>query len=150
MGKLCVCGCLEELVGKQTKYASTRCAKKVARELWIKKVYGITMDEYHLIWLFQNGECPICERQLLDESDIANGVGGVKPHIDHEHGGHVRGLVCAYCNTRLIGRLKDHAKAQRLADYLREPPAEGALGRRVIAPGRPKKKRQPRKRDRRR
>ena len=148
VAKLCVCGCLGELVGKQSKYASAKCAKRVARAQWIMKVYGITMEEYHQIYEFQDGRCPICERGLLDESDISNGTGGVKPHIDHEHGGHVRGLVCAYCNTRLIGRLKDHGKAQRLADYLRDPPAVLALQRRVIAPGRPKKKRQPRKRAR--
>ncbi len=145
----CWCGCGLELSGKQKKYASVECGKRAARAAWIYKVYGITMEEYHEIFVFQEGRCPICERELQDESEIATKITGKpKPHIDHEHGGHLRGLVCAHCNTRIIGRLKDHLKAQRLADYLREPPAESALGKRVIAPGRPKKKRQPRKRTR--
>lgn len=109
------------------------------------------MEEYHTIYEFQEGRCPICQRELADESNIDVYVTAkTKPVVDHEHGGHVRGLVCSYDNTRVIGRLKDHEKAQRLADYLRDPPAVLALNRKVIAPGRPKKKRQPRKKDRRR
>ena len=144
---LCDCGCGQPLTGKQKKYASTACVKRAARARWIWRVYGLTMEDYHKIWEFQEGRCPICGCELMDESDIKNSVPEKKkPHIDHEHGGHVRGLVNAYCNTRLIGRLKDHQKAQNLAEYLLNPPAVQALGRKVIAPGRPKKKRQPRKR----
>lgn len=82
------------------------------------------------------GGCGICQRPPRP---------GETFHLDHEHSkgqsGPVRGILCPYCNTRLIGRLKDHTKAQLMADYLREPPATRALGRVVIAPGRPKKKR---------
>jgi hypothetical protein len=37
--------------------------------------------------------------------------------------------------------LKNHQLAQWLADYLRDPPAVAALGRRVHAPGRPPRRR---------
>lgn len=95
------------------------------------------MEDYALIYAHQGGRCAVCGKTFLD---------GKTPHIDHEHGGHVRGIVCAYCNTRLIGRLKSHELAQRLSDYLREPPAVTALGHPVIAPGRPKTKRRKRRR----
>jgi hypothetical protein len=104
--------------------------------LW--RVYNLTPEQYQAIWDHQGGICPITRRKLGETS---------KPHIDHDHvSGHVRGIVTAYANTRLIGRLRDYQTAQNLADYLREPPAEKALGERVIAPGRPKKTRKKRRR----
>lgn len=100
------------------------------------KVYGLTMEEYGLILAHQGGRCGCCGKPFKQ---------GKTPHIDHEHGGHVRGIVCPYCNTRLIGRLKSADLAQRLANYLTSPPAVQALGQPVIAPGRPPKKRRKRR-----
>lgn len=130
-----VCGGL--LTGSQRKYCSTECSRQAGRASWIEKVYGITLAEWDSILEAQGGGCGICARRpKLGETF----------HLDHEHrkgqSGPVRGILCPYCNTRLIGRLKDHTKAQRMADYLRDPPAPRALGREVIAPGRPKKVRQ--------
>lgn len=131
-------GCGRELTGRQKKWcADPECKRWALRVAWIWKVYGLTEADYADIYAFQDGKCAVCGKSFL---------GGKTPHIDHEHGGHVRGIVCAYCNTRLIGRLKSHELAQRLSDYLREPPAVAALGRPVIAPGRPKTKRRKRKR----
>lgn len=131
-------GCGAALTGRQRKWCSEQCRQDGSRWAWVLKTYGLTKDDYMAICVFQDWKCPICTR-FLDQ------VGGV-PHVDHEHGAHVRGIVCSYCNTRLIGRLKDHATAQRLADYLRQPPAVAALGRTVIAPGRtPRRRRRRRK-----
>lgn len=129
--------CGEPLTGRQTKYCGLDCQRDARRWEWIEKTYGLTRDDYEEIYVFQGGVCPICLRDF----EAITGV----PHIDHEHGAHIRGLVCQYCNTRIIGRLKDHEMAQRLADYLREPPAVVSLGRKVIAPGRKPRKRRRRK-----
>lgn len=135
--KLCA-GCGSELTGRQLKWCADQgCKKRALRSAWIWKVYGLTVEEYDTILAHQGGLCGLCRKPFKE---------GKTPHIDHEHGGHVRGIVCAYCNTRLIGRLKQHDLAQKLADYLREPPAVTALGRPVIAPGRPPKKRKRRRR----
>lgn len=99
----------------------------------------MSLEEYDVVLEYQKGKCAICRK---------NPASGKVLHIDHEHGGHVRGLLCGYCNTRLVGRLKDAELAQRLADYLRNPPAVSALGKQIMAPGRPKRKRQPRKKER--
>lgn len=131
------CGGL--LTGRQKKYCSAVCSKHAGRAAWIMRTYGITMEEWDQIWEFQGKRCPITGRTPRPKEVF---------HVDHEHGGAVRGIVSPYANTRLIVRLKDHETAQRLADYLRNPPATAALGRQVIAPGRPKKKRQPRRRAR--
>lgn len=129
------------LTGRQAKYCSPACSAQAARAAWIEKVYNLTLAEWDRIMAEQGGGCGICERKPRK---------GETFHLDHEHtkgqAGRVRGILCPYCNTRLIGRLKDHGKAQKMADYLRDPPATRALGREVIAPGRPKTKRKARKR----
>lgn len=139
--RLCICGCGIVLTGRQLKFASEACKKIGNREAWIMKTYGITLKEWNLIWLEQGEKCAICGRKPRV---------GETFHLDHEHSvgqsGPVRGIVCPYDNTRIIGRLKSHERAQALADYLRDPPATRALGREVIAPGRPRKKRTYRKR----
>lgn len=134
------CGGL--LTGRQKKYCSSECSKSVGRAAWIKRVYGLTMEQWDEIWEYQNRKCGVCRREPRS---------GETFHLDHEHtekgAGMCRGILCPYCNTRLVGRLKSAERAQQLADYLKFPPALSAVGL-VIAPGRPKKKRQPRRRTR--
>jgi len=131
------------LTGRQKKYCSAQCSKMAGRAAWVAKVYGISIEEFDAIFEYQEGRCGVCRRQPR---------AGETFHLDHEHSngpsGPVRGILCPYCNTRLVGRLKSHERAQQLADYLRNPPATAAMGRVVVAPGRPRKKRQPRKRAR--
>lgn len=142
----CVCGCDQPLTGRQKRYASAGCGKRAARANWVLRVYGMTLADYDAILAHQGGRCGICRRAPK---------AGETFHVDHEHAsgqaGPVRGILCSHCNVRLVGRLKSAERAQALADYLRDPPATAALGREVIAPGRPKKKRArraPRKRTR--
>lgn len=101
--------------------------------------YGITLDDWDAIFAEQGNVCAICKRAPRP---------GETFHLDHEHtkgqSGPLRGILCPFDNTRTVGRLKSYAKAQAMADYFREPPATRALGRVVIAPGRPPKKRKKR------
>lgn len=135
--------CETPLTGRQKKYCSVKCQKSTGRAAWVMRVYGIELAEYDAILAYQDGKCGICRRPPR---------AGETFHIDHEHtngpAGVVRGVLCPYCNSRLVGRLKSHEKAQAMADYLRDPPAVKALGREVIAPGRPRKRRTPRRRPR--
>lgn len=134
----CAGGCGTELTGRQKKWCSdTECKRDAQRWAWVLKTYNLSREQYTAIWDAQGGLCPVTGRDL---------AAGATPHIDHDHvTGVVRGIVTAYANTRLIGRLRSHETAQALADYLREPPAVRALGCQVIAPGRPPKKRRRRK-----
>ena len=69
--------------------------KEVTRSSYLKRTYGITVEEYDKLVEVQQGRCAIC-----DESDKALAV-------DHSHDtGEVRGLLCINCNTG-IGSLKD-------------------------------------------
>jgi DNA-directed RNA polymerase subunit RPC12/RpoP len=125
-------GCTTELTGRQRKWCSEH-AGTGQRASWLLSVYNLSLSEYNAILAHQGGVCGLCQQKFKE---------GKTPHVDHDHHtGHVRGVVCAYCNTRLIVRLRSWQLAQKLADYLRDPPAIRALGAPVVAPGRPKKKR---------
>jgi hypothetical protein len=81
--------------------------KMKARRLW--RHYQITPRLYAEMREAQRGLCAIC---------------GIKPSkklvVDHDHStGHIRGLLCAQCNTGL-GLFKDNARALHGAiEYLR-------------------------------
>ena len=66
----------------------------------MKRIYGITIDEYDKMFEEQNGVCAICST-----FEVENTRGRLC--IDHDHrDGRVRGLLCIGCNTA-IGSLKD-------------------------------------------
>ncbi len=84
--------------------------REKARWARILKVYGITKEQYDEIY---RPDCVICLRPF---------GGTVKPVIDHSHRtGHVRGIICGYCNHRMVGRHNDSAVLRRIADYLDAP-----------------------------
>lgn len=79
-----------------------------ARSNRLKYKYGITLDEYNIIYVNQNGVCAICRK-----INFRNLV------VDHHHiTGKVRGLLCDNCNVvlGLIGEQKEIA--QDIIKYL--------------------------------
>lgn len=79
----------------------------------IKKRYGMTQDDYESMLRDQDGACAICTN-VQDERTQKQRLF----MIDHCHThGHVRGLLCISCNTRL-GGLEDASWFQRAQDYL--------------------------------
>lgn len=85
--------------------------KDRARWARIKRVYGLTKEQYDEL---DQGHCPICLRDWSAD---------VRPVIDHDHKtGEVRGLLCFYCNHRVVGRHRDGSLIRRVADYLDRKP----------------------------
>lgn len=86
------------------------------RNAHLKHRYGITLDEYNLMFLQQGGICAICGKP----------PGPDLPHhwknklaVDHCHAtGKVRGLLCNDCNAG-IGHLGTERVALAAAEYLR-------------------------------
>jgi hypothetical protein len=69
--------------------------RTASRKSYLKKRWGISLDEFNKMVKFQNGKCAICKinPEIL--------------HIDHNHeSGKVRSLLCNQCN-RGIGYLKE-------------------------------------------
>lgn len=65
----------------------------------LKKIYGITLEEYKKLLSLQNNVCAICFRPSDDKRDLS---------VDHNHEtGKIRGLLCRNCNLGL-GLLGDN------------------------------------------
>jgi hypothetical protein len=85
----------------------------------LKRLYGLTLDEYEAMRETQGGMCAICRRT---EAALANSGERIRDlSVDHCHEtGTIRGLLCARCNSA-IGLL-GHNQELLLAAvrYLRE------------------------------
>lgn len=86
--------------GKRTqkKYKVTEKGKThyaaIQRKHLLKKLYGLTLEDYNAMVCDQNGCCAICGIHQLEVEQ--------KLHVDHNHKtGKVRGLLCPKCNLRL-------------------------------------------------
>jgi hypothetical protein len=104
------------------------CNSNAAHARMVEKTYGITEKEFRILWAAQGGRCYICQRRVHSK----------RPAVDHDHEtGKVRGLLCPGnergCNFAVLGNiigktLEDKiAMVYRIAEYLRNPPAEKVL-----------------------
>ena len=81
------------------------------RDAYLKSTYGITEKQYLSLLEKQDRGCAVCSRPA--ESFNKNLA------VDHNHvTGEIRGLLCAYCNHRLVGRHRDPDLLRRIADYI--------------------------------
>ena len=109
--------------------AVTKQRKQIAHHRHVEKTYGITSEEYALLFDGQGGLCFICKRSRGLSRRLA---------VDHDHNkgcGHdpkvgcrqcVRALLCQQCNTVVVGRYDEDALL-RAVDVLRNPPAQRIL-----------------------
>lgn len=81
------------------------------RERRLLKVYGISLLQYDQLLTKQKGCCAIC---LKEASSFTKNL-----CVDHDHvSGEIRGLLCNYCNHRLVGRHRDADLLHRIATYI--------------------------------
>lgn len=83
------------------------------KDYLLRRMYGITLEEYQEMVLRQKGLCAICGRMPVGKHNQA------VLHVDHDHEtGRVRGLLCSHCN-RGLGFFRESADLLRAAvDYL--------------------------------
>lgn len=91
------------------------------RNYYLKRMYGITLDQYNLLLEYQERVCSICR-----EEEHAQFRGRTKPlSVDHDSDtGRVRGLLCLKCNLAVGSFDHDTERLQRAAMYLSETPAD--------------------------
>lgn len=97
--------------------ATRRAASRNSR---LQDTYGLTNEEYQLLFEAQDGRCAICK-----ETRRANLA------VDHCHKTEaIRGLLCQRCNGQLLARgARDRPEVLRAAaDYLEDYPAWKVLG----------------------
>lgn len=78
----------------------------------LKYLYGISEDEYIILFAKQNGECAICQ---TPQSKLKR-----KLAVDHCHlTDNVRGLLCEKCNLGLGLFGENEFRMARAIDYIR-------------------------------
>lgn len=83
------------------------------REAELKRLYGITLQDYVDMFEKQGEVCAICKEKCKTKKSLS---------VDHDHAsGKVRGLLCNRCN-RALGMFQDSpALLTRAAKYLSNP-----------------------------
>jgi recombination endonuclease VII len=105
--------------GCRLETAGQYCEGHRKRDLYLRRTYGMTLADYYVLLDYQDGKCFMCGKEPRPGENLT---------VDHDHiSRRVRGLLCTYCNRRVIGRHRDWQVLQRAADYLRHPPADYAL-----------------------
>lgn len=104
----------KECIKKQTrKWKSENFDKKKEANIrWhLSKRYGITIEQYNELLKKQKDCCAICDKHK-DEFKV-------RLAVDHNHiTGEIRGLLCTFCNHRLIGRHRDGNLLRKMAEYV--------------------------------
>lgn len=85
----------------------------------LRKIFGITAEQYQLMLIHQGGRCFICQNKPRK----------MRLAVDHDHKtGEVRGLLCKRCNQSVLGAAHDNVDILRRAvRYLENPPSREAL-----------------------
>jgi len=94
--------------GEHKKYrASTKSKHTVRARCKQLKKYGLSANDYKLLYEKQNGVCAICGKPETTK----NNVGAVRLlSMDHDHKTKkVRGLLCMSCNV-FLGHLEKNVK----------------------------------------
>ena len=102
--------------------------ERADRNRYLLRTYGITIDEFDAIVEAAGGCCPLCTKPFKGT-----------PVVDHRTGA-VRGVLCTFCNHRVLGRHRDPELFARTAEYLLDPPADRVLGEQRIVPTKAKKR----------
>lgn len=100
-----------KLNARSKNYHETAAGQITARRANRKhrcKLYGLTVEEYNLLLLSQNGKCAVCG--YGQEESLC---------IDHNHKtDKIRGLLCHRCNRVLGSVYDDPVILQKLIKYL--------------------------------
>ncbi len=85
------------------RVANNPARREVNRRDLLKRLYGLTVEQYDDMLARQNGVCLLCAEPPKGEGNGASS----RLHVDHDHEtGYVRGLLCNNCN-RAIGHFRD-------------------------------------------
>ena len=94
--------------GKENRTKRVEAAYRHA----LKKLYGLTLEEYDAMVLAQGGRCAVCGKKPRS-TKIARSL-----YVDHNHAtGQRRGLVCHRCNLGL-GWIEDEEFGRVARVYL--------------------------------
>lgn len=100
----------ERYRAKQQQYVDEGRKQAWNRKSYLKRRYGLTLEQYDEMLAAQGGVCAICRKPRPEERTL---------HIDHDHQtGKIRGLLCFRCNNALGDFDEEYELFVRAADYL--------------------------------
>jgi len=111
-GLSCYCRPCKRVMAK--KYNKQPRVVRQIRDRQLQRAYGITLEDYNLLYDQQKGMCALCGK-TGKRFGLRDGL-----HVDHNHKtNRVRGLLCNTCN-RGMGLLQDNPVIlERAVEYLR-------------------------------
>ena len=83
--------------------------------------YGITLEEWVNMYERQGGRCAICGREFRDDQRVNTDHKHVpkwKSLPPEERKKYIRGLLCFFCNNKLLPKGATAEKLRSAADYL--------------------------------
>ena len=101
-------------------YRCKLCANRMRNDRRLRKVFGISQDQYDELFKKQEGKCAICgrEEQTIDPRNKLPRRLSVD-HIDTDQGPKIRGLLCQKCNVSLGNFHDDISLLLKAIDYLK-------------------------------
>lgn len=101
----------------RSKRSKTWHSKTKNKCWWLKRKFGITLEQYDRMFEEQGGVCVICGKE---ETSTFQGIIR-RLAVDHDHKtGKIRGLLCANCNLTLGYAKDDIIILSRMIAYLKE------------------------------
>lgn len=102
---------LRKNIPKKETVEQRNIRRQKAREAHLLRLYGITWDQYNELLEKQNHRCFVCQKH---ENEFKTRLA-----VDHDHvTGEIRGLLCNYCNHRVVGRNRNPDIMKRVYEYL--------------------------------
>jgi len=108
------------------KKQSAEELKRKKRVRHYRNAYGISIETYNKLLKSQKYRCAICNKPNLPTDQHFD--------IDHNHKtGHVRGLLCGYCNRSILRFFRDNKViAEGLVKYLSRALKEDKLWKKNV------------------
>ena len=107
----------EKTVISQKQRLNFQYKPEVTKKCMLKRVYGLSIEEYNQKKLDQDNKCAICSRELIERGSKRNVP--VYCCVDHNHTtGQVRDLLCSNCNGALGLLNEDVVRLTKAIAYL--------------------------------
>ena len=82
-------------------------------------IYGLSANDWIRLLKAQGWACAICEKEQATWNTDHDHVPGWKRMKPADRKRHVRGVLCWFCNHKVVRDTRSSHTAQRVADYLR-------------------------------
>ncbi|MGI8809928.1 MAG: endonuclease VII domain-containing protein [Acidimicrobiales bacterium] len=101
---------LERATANQQAFVASGGKRLADRKSYLKRKYGMTIEQYDAMLDAQGGGCCICGRPPREDISL---------HVDHDHStGKVRGILCFCCNNALADFGEDPELLKKAASYV--------------------------------